>query len=318
MPEVLPRASALMSTVAFNWLFNLGSNLIALENVLRLPSAADDLKEPTNFESARLELEIAAILRRDGYRIELHPPLPNKKNADILAASDRQVYIEVKCISESASEVSIFRLFHFLTMALSDLFVSWPDPSLGTRIYNIEVAEDIIELLGANDAVDAATHHTVIGSIIDGIKTHLDHECCAAFVLPRIATVKIFPRTGDYASGIGGPPINPQSELKRIARGPLQVAIQQLHPDYPGIVVLQTHGLIDQPVTEMVVGQMLRLLGEAAVHVSAVLFLPVYSAIPVRMSMFPAFWVVNESARVPATELGVFQALSRHYETHPR
>jgi len=31
--------------------------------------------------------------------------------------------------------------------------------------------------------------------------------------------------------------------------------------------------------------------------------------------MFPAFWVLNESARIPATDLGVFQALSSQYKT---
>jgi len=43
----------------------------------------------------------------------------NNKNSDILATSRQLVYIEIKCLSESAAEASIFRLFHFLQVALN-------------------------------------------------------------------------------------------------------------------------------------------------------------------------------------------------------
>ncbi len=94
-----PAHSLLLAT----GLYNLGTDLLALEGVRRLPSVIHDLKQPSHYESTRLEVELAALLRRHGYGVEFRPPLPDGRKSDILASSDQQLCLEAKYLSSSRS-----------------------------------------------------------------------------------------------------------------------------------------------------------------------------------------------------------------------
>ena len=60
------------------FLYGIGDDLLVLEGSLRLDRVIDDLRLPVSCESARLTLEIAAVLKRSGHDIEFDPPLPNR------------------------------------------------------------------------------------------------------------------------------------------------------------------------------------------------------------------------------------------------
>jgi hypothetical protein len=89
----------------------------------------------------------------------------------------------------------------------------------------------------------------------------------------------------------------------------------QLHLDFPGIIVIQSPGDLDESLSRLIVTSMLSSMGPVARHVSAVIFLPVTYWLPVRWAMFNGFAVVNPKAAVQATELDAFRELSEQLLT---
>ena len=105
------------------------------------------------------------------------------------------------------------------------------------------------------------------------------------------------------------------SELRRVLRSHLNEAISQLHLDFPGIIVIQSPGDLEESLSRLIVTSMLSSMGSRAGHVSAVIFLPVTYWLPVRWAMFNGFAVVNTKATIQATELDAFRELSEHLLT---
>ncbi|HWZ43597.1 MAG TPA: hypothetical protein VNW97_08960 [Candidatus Saccharimonadales bacterium] len=89
-----------------------------------------------------------------------------------------------------------------------------------------------------------------------------------------------------------------------------QKAVTQMHPEFPGIIIVQSDGEMDEPLTELIVSSMLSSLGTKAQHVSALFFLPVTYSIPSRWAMFNAFSVSNPKAAHVPEEVQAFQDLS--------
>jgi hypothetical protein len=115
--ELLARGS-----MPFVFLLELGLNLLAVQDCLRLPSIIEDLRNAEPFLSTLLELKIAAMLRADGYKIEFRPPLPSGKRSDLMAdIQGQRTYVEIKRLSESDTQESFHQLFCRLNAAISEL-----------------------------------------------------------------------------------------------------------------------------------------------------------------------------------------------------
>jgi len=93
----------------------------------------------------------------------------------------------------------------------------------------------------------------------------------------------------------------------------LKNAFAQLHPNYPGIVVVQTPSGLDESLTRTVIHGMLASFGEKASNVSAFVFLPVPYGIPTPWALFNAFVVHNPRASVQAAQLDAFSVISKTF-----
>lgn len=289
-------------SLPLGYLFGLGDDLLSLEGCLRLPSAEHDLRQASHYDSTRLELGLAARFRRQGYAVELRPSLPTGKEADfVVRRGPETVFFEVKWFAEPTGNWARNELSHSLISGIGQLF----EGQHRHLSFDVQVSPSMADLIGADQAIDAAVAWGVTDAVVSGIKEHLATGATSfEFEIPGVAYVSV----GEPSERLGGvacPMPAPESELRRILRKLIQGAFDQLHPEAPGIVVIQSHAILDENQAKIVVGSLLRLLGEPGRNVSAVVFLPIYSALPPCQPLFRPFFVANELASTPPEQLTV-------------
>jgi hypothetical protein len=86
-----------------------------------------------------------------------------------------------------------------------------------------------------------------------------------------------------------------------------------LHPDYAGLLIIESSSILEATATTDKVEPLLSALGDSASQLSAAIFIPVYASPPVQYGLFRAFPVLNPKARFPAHELRPFQVLAESY-----
>lgn len=296
------------------FLIGLGSDLETVDGSSGLNRLIRCLRQPREFESTLLELSLGAFFAASGHTIEFRPKLRNGKEADFSARKNSQfVFFEVKKMRESEAQAAASDFSSRLGFALTDLARPPDGPLAGFR-YNVQLSPVLTTIFGAGRNVD--------GHLIDGLLTqvtqHVSQSVAQGDLSFEIENVGSF--TFEHAKGLEGSAVRSysmgaSSELRRVLRSHLHEAISQLHSDFPGIIVIQSPGGLDESLSRLIVTSVLSGMGLGARHVSAVIFLPVTYWLPVRWAMFNGFAVVNTKAVVQATELDAFRELSQHLLT---
>lgn len=291
------------------FLYGLGVNLAAIEGCLRLPSVIRDLRHSGDYESAMLELAIAAHLQRSGHHVEFRPKLPNGRSSDFVTDSKGQtVYFEIKRLRESERQLAIRDLGNLLASTLIELTNSPTRPQIRGRHYEIVVDTAVFYGFGKSRETDIKLIETVRQTIAQEIDSRLEKNLPLDFVIPSIGSVRISD-AGQEGSSVMSPMPSPEAELDRIMRGHFLTGIEQLHPDHPGILIVQTPAELESKMSEAAIGDLFVNLRDQALHVSAVLILPVYNWMPQQWTLFRPFLVSNKYARIPVPNLAVFSDL---------
>ncbi len=283
----------------FQFLVNLGGNLRTVAECLRIRHVIADLRLPDNFESALLELGLAAHLRGKGHDIEFRPPLDTGKESDFSATySEQRVFFEIKRMQPSNRQQAMDALGREVGFVASDIEFNFPH--LAGKWFRIELDPYVADLMSGEPDADRPTIRSIVNDIRREVVSRA--ETHQVFEIPLLAKVTVV--TERTESGVNWPMASCQEELKRFLRAHLQKAITQLHPDYPGVIVAQTPGLLDEELTTRIIVGWLK--ESSATHVSAVVFLLVYNSMPMTWALFQPFAVVNDEAKFPANDVRAF------------
>ena len=177
-------------------------------------------------------------------------------------------------------------------------------PHLAGKLFYVELDPSVADLLSGEFDSDSSTIRSIVTNIHREIVNRAGTQ--KIFEIPLLAKVDVV--TERTKSGVNWPMASCQEELKRFLRAHLQNAIKQLDPDYPGVIVVQMPGALNEELTTRIIIGWLK--ESSATHVSAVLFLPVYNSIPMTWALFKPFAVVNDEAKFPAPDLQVFRDLA--------
>ena len=242
--------------------------LISVRTCLRHKQPIDGLKQTEKFSSAFLELFIAAQLQQRGHSVEVRPELPSGKSADLLTKEDgRGVYFEIKQLDRSDADEGVEQLT--LALILGMIFRA---RSFGRRIMGLPFFNTS---LGPRTAWAGLTSRTwPVTSQSNSIRTAA--KCCF-------------------------------TELKRVLRKHFKRPNEQLHPNYPGILFIQSTAALDPVFTRIMVEKLLE--EKQPVHLSVVIFVSVLPPESMAYVFFPAFAVANPRARFPAKHLKAFESL---------
>jgi hypothetical protein len=185
------------------------------------------------FEAAITELEFSIEYLKRGYQIELEPNLPNNKKGDFSASKgDIKIFFEVKTIYGEASNED-----QTIMNELSDRLMEMDQP--------FRIGVEIKEKFKPSQAVEVSKY------ILQKL-TELDRLSFAfpfSFTYPEnddpIAIVEIRSRVPNkekgYIAGFvygGGIKVDWNDLRRKIVSG-----VSQLHPDYPGVIIVKPHGL---------------------------------------------------------------------------
>ncbi len=292
-------------TLPLQFLVDLGGNLRSVAECLRLKHVIQDLQLPDTYESALLELQVAAHLKSTGHEIEFRPPLDTGKKADFSAAyAEQKTFFEIKRMQPSKRQQAMDTLGHEVGFATSDIESDPRYPHLAGKWFRIELDPYVADLLSGERDADNSTIRSIVTSIQREIANRTEKQ--QTFEIPLLAKVTVV--TERTESGVNWPMASCQEELKRFLRAHLQNAIMQLHPDHPGVIVVQTPGLLDQELTTRIIHGWLA--ESKAAHVSAVVFLPIYNSFPTTWALFRPFAVVNNEAKFLANDLRAFRDLA--------
>jgi hypothetical protein len=299
----------MQGTMALDFLLGLGANLEEVSGCIGLREVIEGIRNPSDFESARFELALGAILAECGHNIIFRPSLPNGKEADLSACKDdQQVFLELKKLRQSQGQMAASEFSSQIMMAINDL-TSPPDGPLLNYHFEVTLYPELLNSLGAGPEIDAH----IINGAVEKIKKETQARVQRGeleFEIPRVGTFVFDRESGTKNSGVASSYGGAWSELKRILQSHVRDAVNQLHPKAPGIIVVQSEGELDEPLTELIVSSLLSSLGSKAQHVSASLFLPVTYSLPTRWAMFNAFSVINPKAVYPPENVQAFRDLS--------
>lgn len=296
-------------TLPLHFLYSLAKDLEILEDCLRLKRVVGDLRAPSNYESALLEVRISAQLKRSGHQVEFRPPLPNGKESDFVASfQEQQVYFEIKRMEESQSQQALNYLSQYVHFAVCDLVRDSRHAGLAGQGFRVGLNPGLADLLGVGLEGDKSMVESIVQRIVTEIVGRAEREQSLDFEIPSVAKILVgdldeLGRTTDC------PTATSQAELKRFLRGHFVDAIAQLHPAHAGLIVVQTPGHLEQGITEMVVCGRLSHLGPKGDHVSAVILFPTYNPLPTTWALFKPFAVTNGDAKFPAHSIRAFADL---------
>lgn len=208
-------------------------NLLKPEDGVRKFKAKLRRWNTTYLESAIVELEFAADYKRRGYQIELEPCLPNCRKGDFCATKDSmKLYFEVKTIfwERSLKDQAIMD-------ELLDRLDSFDEPFIVgvdirkhfQRRQTAEVArfirKKLIQLEETLVSIPVSFHYPESGEPIVSVDVHR----------------RLSDEERGFISGFtfGGGLKGDWSDL----RSKITSGVGQLHPNYPGVLVVRPYGL---------------------------------------------------------------------------
>lgn len=292
------------------FLVSMGKDILVTQNVPGFSELVRNLRNPDNYESARLELSIAALLREEGYGVRLHPQLQNGKSSDIVTQfGDEEVYFEVKILRDSEIDEILSNFRDWLGRTVDELTVqSEAGITFADNNYLINLEPSLADFFAINGRANPQFHTAFAAEIKDKILSHLrnrDREFCVS----NVGTFRFQPKDVLEHSTITHHPVSTKVELNRILRGRLHGIAQQLPPDRPGMVVFRTPGDLDPRASQRAIRELLAGLGPDGAHVSAAIILPVTYSFPQKWSRFNGFAVLNPRAKTSATSLKAYRSL---------
>jgi len=296
-------------TMPLGALFTLGRDLECVEGCTGLRAVIEGLRNPKEYESARFELAMGAILCGNGHEVAFRPQLPHGKSADFSSRKKEQiVFFELKKIRESQAQLASSEFSSRLLYALTDLT---RDPGGPFPNYHFQVAlePELLSAFGAGPNVDIHIIDGAVAQIAAEIRTRLTNGEMS-FELPGAGTFAFDSTKGTKDSAVSSQHTGPGRELRRILQKALSEGINQLHPDFPGIIVVQSSSELHESMTRVVISGLLAGLQNKGQHVSAIIFLPVLYGIGLAWAYFNAFAVSNPNARVNPIELEAFKDVS--------
>jgi len=186
------------------------------------------------FESTITELELASEYHERGYDIELEPDLPNNRKGDFSAAKENQkIYFEVKMAHKEVSSKNKAVIDH-----LSYCCQKIDHPFF---IGNIDVHENF-----------QRSQSNAVAKFIERKLKELDAFSCnlpVSFYYPDsgdpLVTVDVNERFPNGQKGFvggftyGGGITTKWTDLRR----KIEEGVSQLHPDFPGVIILRPLGL---------------------------------------------------------------------------
>lgn len=296
-------------TVPLQFLVSLGQDLMAVQKCLGFRQVLNGLREPGNFDSARLELSLAALLCESGHEIEFHPTLANGKESDVVARfNDEEVFVEVKIVRESDVSEALNQFTTWMLSTVHDL-----SRSLGGRVaemnYQIDLDPELADIFRAGFKGNPRYLCGYTEQTRAQIAEHMQRGNLD-FCIPTLGSFAFRPKHMLQNSTVVHRPASPSVELRRIFQPLFHGAIRQLPPDRPGLFVFRTAGFLDEELTRSEVESFLREKADDALHVSGIVLLPVFYSLPSRWSPFKGFAVENPLARLPATSLQAFRTIA--------
>ena len=305
-------AITLPGTLSFHFMFEVGIDLLSVDKCLRYGRVLKTLRKSREYFAARTELAVAAALRRKGHEIEFQPPLPNKKRADLIAESHGQtVYIEIKKLLQSDTRWLLDHLSFALLFATGEIFRTEPYSNFQGLGYEIRITETVFDILGGDKAANEVAVSRIVSGVVEEAKNRLIRGE-PPFCFPAGECVHLRLASG-VPSSVSEPPLSPQHELRRSLAQHFESPGAQLHPDHPGLLIIESSSILEPSATRSQVEPVLCALGDEASQLSAAIFIPVYTSPPVRWGLFRAFPVLNPKARFPAHELRPFQVLAESH-----
>jgi hypothetical protein len=308
-PSVHPvfRFMHMTGSMPFRFFLDLGQDLLAVSECLRLPSIEKDLRQENCFVSTRFELEIAALLADAGHAVEFRPPLPNNKIADLAVPENGdKTHYEIKLLNGEEAHASVGILHIQIAEAMSSLTISSSEasPSLG---YEVTIAPSILNILGGGAEVDAAVCAAIMSEFnASFVRNVANPPAPVEFLAGPHIHIRI---ARGITSSVGGPPMSPDGELKRILRKHLKTPIDQLPPSGPGILIVQPSSVVDPETSHPIVQNLMRQWGSSGSHISAAVFLPIKGADMVPWMLFEPFAVLNPHARMHAPDIPSFATM---------
>lgn len=290
------------------FLISLGKDILATQSAPGFPGLARDLRNPENYESARLELSIAALLREESFVVQLHPRLGNGKSSDLVThCEEEEVYFEVKILRESDIDDLLCDFRDWLGRTVDEL-VAQPGITFADKNYLIGLEPGMADFFAASSRTNPEFHTAFAAATREKILDHLlngDRD----FHVSNVGTFCFRPRDILEHSTITHHTVSAKVELNRILRGRLHGIAHQLPPDRPGIVVFRTPGELDPSASHDAIYESLESLGLDGAHVSAAIILPVTYSFPQRWTRFNGFVVLNPRASTSATSLKAYRTL---------
>jgi len=185
------------------------------------------------FESTITELEFVAEYFKRGYQIELEPLLPNNRKADFSAVKeDQKIFFEVK-IAYKEKSAKNKAIIDELTERCNKI----DQPFL--ILLNVEENFDRSQIIVASQHISKKLRELKATSC--NLPFSFDYPECNN----PIITVDVTHRFPDGEKGsVGGSTFGGGITSKWTdIRSKIEQGIRQLHPDFPGVVIIRRHGL---------------------------------------------------------------------------
>jgi hypothetical protein len=295
-------------SLPLQFLISLGQDLLAVRESLGFRKVLEDLREPRNFDSAKLELSIAALLSESGHEIEFHPKLTNGKESDVVARfNGEEVFFEVKIVRESEVTEALGEFTTWLGSTIDSL-ASSSGGRAAEMHYQIDLSSELADICRVGLKGNPRYFYDLAERTKTQIAEHMQRGSLD-FCIPNMGSFTFRPKDVLPNSTIVHRPVSPSVEVCRILRPLFHGAIKQLPPDLPGLFVFRTAGFLEEELTRNEVEDFLREEAGEASHVSGIILLPVFYSLPSRWSPFKGFAVENPAACFPASSLHAFRTL---------
>jgi hypothetical protein len=290
------------------FLISMGRDILATQSAPGFPAMVHNLRDPDTYESARLELSIAALMSEEGYRIRMHPKLLNGKASDLSTQhGNEEVYFEIKILRDSEVDEILSDFTDWLGQTVDEV-TAQAGITFANNNYVINLDPSLADFFATNSRANSEFHISFAAATKREILNHLQNGD-RHFYVPNVGTFRFRPKDVLENSTITHHPVSARFQLNRILRGKLHGITQQLPADRPGIVVFRTPGDLDPCASQQAIRDMLDGLGSDGAHVSAAVILPVAYSFPQRWSRFNGFAVLNPRAKTSATSLRAYESL---------
>lgn len=221
--------------VAISWFQEIEENLKILQ-----PENAQKFEEKLrqwdtkSLESAIAEIEFVAEYKRQGFQIEIEPTLPNGKKGEFCVSKDSlKIFFEVKNIFPQRNhedELIINELEDRYSRLDTPFVIGFDLKKRFQRSKTFEVVKHIKEKLEYLERTDSRLPQSFVYPESSEPIIEID-------IIKRLPKgEKGFISGGVFGGGLKG---NWNDLRSKISSG-----ISQLHPDYPGVIVVQPHGLV--------------------------------------------------------------------------